>query len=233
MSGWIKVETGMPEKPEVLRLARLLSIKRDQAVGVVVRFWIWADANTVDGVVDGVEAGDVDDVLSVQGLARALEMVGWLRIDKENRRITIPNFERHNGESAKKRALKSERQARWRDGKVDVSVDTKASTGSSTREEKRRVITPIPPSGAFLRFWSAWPKHQRKQAQGKCWTLWRQKDFDQVAQAILEHVEALLGSEDWRKDGGAYIPAPLVYLRQQRWEGAESPDEDRKKVAMP
>ena len=217
---WIKLEVGLPEKPEVMRLARLLSMKRDQAVGVAVRFWIWADRNTVDGVVDGVEASDVDDVLTTPGLSTALEAVGWLLIDKEKRRIVIPNFERHNGESAKKRALKNERQARWRGKNVDVSVDAKPSTGATTREEKRRDITPIPPSGAFLRFWAAWPKHPRKQAQGKCWSLWRQRDFEQVAPAILAHVEAMKASGDWQR---GYVPAPLVYLNQQRWEGAENP----------
>ena len=28
----------------------------------------------------------------------------------------------------------------------------------------------------------------------------------------------------WRKDNGAFIPAPLVYLNQQRWDGAEIPE---------
>jgi hypothetical protein len=26
------------------------------------------------------------------------------------------------------------------------------------------------------------------------------------------------------RDGGAFIPAPKVYLNQQRWDGAEIPD---------
>jgi hypothetical protein len=29
-------------------------------------------------------------------------------------------------------------------------------------------------------------------------------------------------SIDWRKESGAYIPAPLVYLNQRRWEGADN-----------
>jgi len=38
---------------------------------------------------------------------------------------------------------------------------------------QRKTTTPLPPSGAFLNFWAAWPKHHRKQAQGKCWECWR------------------------------------------------------------
>jgi hypothetical protein len=109
-------------------------MKHDEALGAVVRFWVWADSNTVDGVVDGVAPTDVDAVLSCPGLCRGLETVGWLVIDNKKERITIPKFERHNGESAKKRALSSERQARWRANSVDAAVDA----APPTREEKRR-----------------------------------------------------------------------------------------------
>ena len=51
-----------------------------------------------------------------------------------NETLTLPHFDRHNGETAKKRALKNRRQAKWR----QKSVDGAASTIASTREEKRR-----------------------------------------------------------------------------------------------
>jgi len=94
-------------------------------------------------------------------------------------------------------------------------------------EEKRTTTTEsIAPTGAFLRFWTAWPKSHRKQAQGKCWSVWRRNDLDQEAPAILAHVEALKASVDWIKDGGKFVPAPLVYLNQRRWEGADMPQPD-------
>lgn len=79
--------------------------------------------------------------------------------------------------------------------------------------------TPLPPSGAFLRFWASWPASERKEAQGKCWEVWLKRDFDLLAEQILSHVDSLKSSERWR---GGYIPAPLVYLNQRRWEGADS-----------
>ncbi|RUR68669.1 hypothetical protein EJP67_16525 [Variovorax guangxiensis] len=42
-----------------------------------------------------------------------------------------------------------------------------------------------------------------------------------MADAIIGHIERMKASRDWTKDGGAYIPAPLVYIRNRRWEGAE------------
>lgn len=90
---------------------------------------------------------------------------------------------------------------------------------------------PIPPSGAFLRFWGAWPKHHRKQAQGRCWEIWRKADLDLVVETILAHVESLKRGA-WLKDGGAYIPAPKVYLNDRRWEGAELFEKPEKEMVM-
>lgn len=81
--------------------------------------------------------------------------------------------------------------------------------------------TPLPPSGAFARFWAAWPSSSRKAARGKCLQLWTRGGFDAVAEQIVAHVEAMKLSLDWRKESGAFIPAPLVYLNQRRWEGAD------------
>lgn len=93
--------------------------------------------------------------------------------------------------------------------------------------------TPLPPSGAFLRFWGSWPKSSRKQSRGSCWERWRKADYDQVADQIIAHVEAMKLSIDWRKDSGAFIPAPLVYLNQRRWDGADvTPESGEKRMVI-
>jgi hypothetical protein len=102
------------------------------------------------------------------------------------------------------------------------------------RKERKgiRVTTRQPPSGAFLRFWGTWPKHSRKQSQSACWDRWRKQDLDEAAEQIIAHVEALKLSIDWRKDSGAFIPAPLVYLNQRRWEGADLNTEPEKRMVV-
>lgn len=80
----------------------------------------------------------------------------------------------------------------------------------------------------FASFWSSWPSNPRKQAKSQCAKLWNSKRLDEQAAMILAHVKAMSGSLDWTKDGGAYIPAPLVYLRQERWSGAELPPDPEK-----
>jgi hypothetical protein len=50
-----------------------------------------------------------------------------------------------------------------------------------------------------------------------------------LAATILEHVEGLKVSKDWKREAGRFIPAPLVYLNQRRWEGADAPTAHQEK----
>ena len=86
--------------------------------------------------------------------------------------------------------------------------------------------TPIAPKGAevlpgFADFWQAWPSNDRKAAKGKCADLWRRAGAEAVVGMVLAHVERMKASQSWCKNGGEYVPAPLVYLGQRRWEGAD------------
>ena len=136
---WIKMRVDLRDDPAVFKIAEILGIDELHVVGSLFCFWAWADKHAVDGHVDGATSRLVDKVSMTPGFADALGKVGWLLIDESG--ITIPNFERHNGESAKERGLKNARQARWRanrGGDVDGQSSTSASTTASTREEKRR-----------------------------------------------------------------------------------------------
>jgi hypothetical protein len=173
---WIKLEKCSPDKPEVMRLARLWGVPKDQAFGAIVRFWIWLDNASVDGVVDGVGSHEVDDMMRVAGFATGLQSVKWLDIDDSVPRIRVPNFGKHTSESAKKRALSNDRQANWRkksDAHVDAGVDVQSVTKTSTREEKRREDKPktsapakvavAPPPGVEPENWTAWLRHKGKK----------------------------------------------------------------------
>lgn len=72
----------------------------------------------------------------------------------------------------------------------------------------------------FLTFWKTWPTNDRKQAKGKCLEAWKKARAEPDAALIVAHVERMKGSPGWTKDRGEFVPAPLVYLNQRRWEGA-------------
>ena len=76
----------------------------------------------------------------------------------------------------------------------------------------------------FEEFWKAWPKSQRKGGKATCQAKWVKLKLDLQADQIIKHVEWMKTTEQWKKDNGAFIPAPLVYLNQQRWDGAEIPE---------
>lgn len=150
---WIKVELCLPQKPEVIRLGRALGMSPQTVCGWLITFWGWIGSISVDGVVDGVVAADVDMVMSLPGFADALVAVKWLRFEVDHSRLIVPNFERHNGESAKKRALKTSRQARWRDTQVDGVVDAHVDAPVVRKpppEKRREEVKEAEPTGSTM-----------------------------------------------------------------------------------
>jgi hypothetical protein len=123
-------------------MARRLGVGETTIVGCLHNIWGWADKQTVDGRVDGIVSTWLDRRVYMPDFAAAMIEVGWLEELPNQAGILFPKFERHNGESAKNRASKSESQAKWRAKKaantVDRNVESTLSTSSSTREEKRR-----------------------------------------------------------------------------------------------
>lgn len=216
---WIKMSVNLPDKPEVWQIAGILGIDADSVVGKLLRVWAWFDAHTEDGNAVGVTYPLVDRVAGVAGFAEAMALSGWLC--QHGSVMTVPHFERHNGKTAKNRALTNERVAKHRENHPESNADSNGTsvTKTVTREEKRREEENTPPG--FARFWDVWPKSLRKEAKGKCLEVWRKAGAELRADLIVSHVEALKRSASWTKNGGEFIPAPLVYLNNRRWEGAE------------
>jgi len=112
---WIKVQTNLHEQREVKIVARELNIPPTHAMGLIVRFWAWADSNTTDGCILGIRRSDVDDVVSHVGFTAAMVVAGWIESQPDvDDGIIIPNYSRHNGQSAKDRALSAVRMAKKR-----------------------------------------------------------------------------------------------------------------------
>lgn len=78
------------------------------------------------------------------------------------------------------------------------------------------------PSG-FQRWWATWPRSPRKGGRKQCLAVWVRKHLEAQADDIVRHTAWLCVSGDWQKDGGSFIPMPITYLNQERWDGAEIP----------
>lgn len=74
-------------------------------------------------------------------------------------------------------------------------------------------------SASFVQFWACWPSNERKGSKPKCAQAWNRQGCDAKFATIIAHVESMKLSDGWMR---GFVPAPLTYLNQARWEGAES-----------
>ena len=105
---WIKIEHQTPDKPEVGAIAHKLRITPAEAFLALFRVWAWADESTADGTLPGIGPAWIDHIARVAGFGAAMKDAGWLVETPTG--LEIPNFDRHNGESAKARALDQRRK---------------------------------------------------------------------------------------------------------------------------
>lgn len=222
---WLKMDSSTPEKPEVLAItARMGWDDPDTTVGKLFRVWRWFDQHTTDGNAPRVTSALLDRIAGVTGFAAAMQAEGWLVVSESG--LSLPKFDRHNGATAKARAQTAKRVASHRcNGEGNAESNADSVTGALAREEKRREErnTPPAPRGepeGFSTFWAEWPSNDRKGGKAKCLDVWRKAKCEGQAMAILAHIRHLKTSDDWKRDAGRYIPAPLVYLNQRRWDGA-------------
>jgi hypothetical protein len=126
---WIKWVKGLPRKPEVIGLATRLGLSRREAAATLMEVWDWADDTTTDGHVPGVTAASLDTIVDVPGVGAAMVEVGWLV--EADVGIYFPNFTRHNGNSAKRRAQAQRRMAQWRKKRALEATDNQGGYAHS------------------------------------------------------------------------------------------------------
>lgn len=147
---WIKMRVDLADDPHVIAIAAQLQVHETHVVGMLHKAWSWADKHAKNGHAKNVTLSWIDRFIGVTGFGQAMQEAGWLVVEDG---ITFPDFDRHNGESAKKRADDTDRKRKERSSKSDVNssgnvsqkspefirkVSHKNSDKSVTREEKRR-----------------------------------------------------------------------------------------------
>lgn len=120
---WIKLEKSTPDKPEVFEIASILDIDPDCVLGKLVRAWAWIDSNSENGHISSVTNVLIDRVTACDGFAKAMRQVGWLSDDE------VPNFDRHMGKSAKKRANDAERKRKSRKDSEKCHAESVTESG--------------------------------------------------------------------------------------------------------
>ncbi len=135
---WLKMEASTPDKPEVLALTvRMGWDDPDLTVGKLFRLWRWFDQQTTDGNAAGVTPALLDRQVGVSGFIEAVASVGWLSVTDAG--VTLINFDRHNGATAKSRSQTAKRVANHKTNATGNAKGNAATvSGALPREEKRR-----------------------------------------------------------------------------------------------
>jgi len=207
---WIKIETGLHQKPETLLLAKELNCPVDLVIGLLHRFWSWSNKSSTNGRLELIDLAMIDEVIRHDGFGKAMRGVGWLDEDEEG--LYIPNFDRHNSQSAKKRALEQERKRRQR----DVTVTSRqCPTEGVTREEKRKVnSSSVDPKG-FAAWWAIYP---RKVGKKKCRQIWSRDNLEDRSAELIELLKRQVSQDPAYSKDRKFIPHPSSYLNQGRYE---------------
>lgn len=111
---WIAWEKGLPLKREVMAIANKLGLDRRVVACLCMETWSWADSETADGCIPGIEPTCIDDVVGIVGFGQAMMDVGWILTDAQG--LIFPNWDRKNSKSAKRRLRENGRRRQQRNG---------------------------------------------------------------------------------------------------------------------
>ena len=130
---WIKMRTNLSTSPKVVRISSALKADRLRVVGGLHSAWSLFDQHSEDGILVGYSPETLDELIGWPGFTAAMIAVEWAFYDGEI--LSLPRYEGHNGQSAKRRAMDADRKKEVR--KVSASqADKKRTRGDKNREDK-------------------------------------------------------------------------------------------------
>ncbi len=135
---WLPMRLDLADDPVVLALAARCEdvVDEDHAVGKLHRLWSWANQQTPDGNARSVTFVWLDRYVCAPGFGQVLLEEGWLE-ELEGGGYRIPNFERWNSKSAKKRLQTALRVAEHRKSNADGNgADVTDETPGALQESR-------------------------------------------------------------------------------------------------
>ncbi|GAA0260435.1 hypothetical protein [Rhodanobacter caeni] len=208
---WIKMRSDLFTHPKVVRISSALKADTLRTVGGLMSVWCLFDAHSIDGKLEGYTSQTLDDHLRWPGFSAAMISVGWLVDDGES--LALPEFDTHNGQSAKRRAQDADRKKAVR--KTSASEADKKRTREEKRREEKKAKAAIPSpidfkADLFAR-WKALPDGGGGAFLNKLF-----RDHKPEL-AVIEAVERTL--DESRADPKAFVLGILRAPTQKRVDG--------------
>ena len=92
-----------------------------------------------------------------------------------------------------------------------LTVETAGGTGAASPVDHSTTLDRL-----FEKFWEAYPKKLKKAAARKRFE--RLKPTPEMVESMLGAIAWQKETEEWRKEGGQFVPHPTTWLNQRRWE---------------
>ena len=146
--------------------------------------------------------------------------------------VTFRNWLQYQGDNS------ADRVRRWRarvtpekrreEKRTDQSRTTPPSplAGGERPARARRAAMSSDLPADFEAFWLAYPQSRRRGRQEALQAWRRLKLTPAQVQQVMASLESWTASEDWRKQGGKYIPWPQKFLNRGRWQETVEPGRD-------
>lgn len=195
---WIKMRTVLQTCPKVVRMASATNADRLRTVGALHAVWCLFDAHSEDGMLHGYTPQILDEMIGWPGFTKAMGLVDWIVIGENS--LTLPEFDSHNGQSAKRRAQESDRKRQVRLSAKTSAID---ADKNGTREEKRREENIYTHSDAPTR------SEQHLESKQPS-TRFKKPTFDDLANELSKRGLSLATAEDEARKF-------LVYFEQVGW----------------
>ena len=117
-----------------------------------------------------------------------------------------------------------------KESKNQSSENLKLKTGGGEDEQSSSHSTTLIDE-RFETFWEAYPRKVGKSAVYKAWK--RLKPDKELFARILSAVDNAKATEQWRREAGRFIPNPLTWINQGRWDDVYIPAAPARNAAAP
>jgi len=148
---WIKMRSDLFTHPKVVRMSSALKADgrpalladRMRTVGGLMAVWCLFDAHSTDGRLASYSLEAIDEQVGMPGFGHAMAAVEWIAEDATG--LVLPEFDKHNGQSAKRRAQEADRKREARKSSA-TDADKVRTREEKRREEKERGATTSAPT---------------------------------------------------------------------------------------
>lgn len=216
---WFRWWHGSANDPKLRMIASECSMPLACVVGVWAYILECASNNHVRGQIDNFDYEVVSFHLGIDVETPCNAMKRRNMLHETDETLIVVNWdkwqpkrERDDNSSDRVRKHRESKKQSLTKCNANETPCNANETNVTPREDKRREeVNNIKPNG-FDEFWISYPKKVGKGAAEKAWAKLK-PDLQQVLSAVLRQKN----TDQWRKDGGQFIPHPSTWLNEKRW----------------